>query len=230
MQSIAEDDISHLFNTPRATVQDLGSAATVQETYPAKAPAPKLPVSTGGEPMNRGLSRSSAGSHKHRATKATARKTRPKLATVIPKSDASELASYASAAAPQLQPGAGAQNSLTSISGWLGNASDYESYSPHFLSGLGPDALDMDAQSLFMGSTLDLSGDMAHQHVDPAQMRLDFDRCLANSPASANWDVLTDVDSHTSSPAASDRLSASMFGSSPETAESSPVLSGASPV
>ncbi|TDZ61606.1 hypothetical protein CTRI78_v004231 [Colletotrichum trifolii] len=200
--------------TPRGqgqTVEDMQSKWTAPATATTVAPV-------GGEPMRRGTSRSSAGSRKHRISKITSPKARPRMT---------------SSASSQVS----AQLSSMDITG---NASVFSTNGPQQTAQL------MDVNSYFIESEAGpvssqwfnsmivpdgLAGDM-NMHVVPAQMHLDHESSIGAHSPSASWNSFSPPESQLSSPAGSPEdmwLSAPLMSSPPHSEHVSPIIQSQSP-
>ncbi|KAK2050700.1 C2H2 transcription factor [Colletotrichum somersetense] len=202
--------------TPRGQGQ---ANEDMQSKWATAAPTATV-VPAGGEPMRRGTSRSSTGSRKHRISKVTSPKTRPRLT---------------SAASAQVS----AQLSSMDITG---NAAIFNGpqHSAQMMD-VNPYFLDTDTgavssqwfNSMELGMVPDgiSSGDL-NMHVVPAQMQLDPDSSLGAHSPSASWNSFSPAESHLSSPAGSTEdswLSAPLMSSPSHSEHVSPIIQSQSP-
>ncbi|OLN81480.1 hypothetical protein CCHL11_09055 [Colletotrichum chlorophyti] len=203
--------------TPRGqgqAVEDLQSKWT--------APAPATTVATvGGEPMRRGTSRSSAGSRKHRISKITSPKTRPRLSSAASSQVSSQLSSMDIAG----------NSAVFSTNGSQHNAHLMD-VNPYFL----------DADSSAVSSQWFNSMELAmvpsahaadlNMHIVPAQMQLNPDSSLGAHSPSASWNSFSPPESQLASPAGSPEdawLSAPLMSSPSHSEHVSPIIRSQSP-
>ncbi|OHE96045.1 C2H2 transcription factor [Colletotrichum orchidophilum] len=177
------------------------------------------PAPVGGEPMRRGTSRSSAGSRKHRISKVTSPKARPRMTA---------------AASAQVS----AQLSTMDITG---NATVYGSQPSAQIMDVNPYFLDTDTSavssqwfnSMELGMMPDgLPSGELNVHVVPAQMQLDPDSSLGAHSPSASWNSFSPAESHLSSPAGSTEdswLTAPLMSSPSHSEHVSPIIQSQSP-
>ncbi|CCF40736.1 C2H2 transcription factor, partial [Colletotrichum higginsianum] len=202
--------------TPRGqgqTNEDLQSKWTA--TTPATAVVP-----VGGELMRRGTSRSSAGSRKHRITKMTSPKTRPRMTSAASSQVSAQLSSMDITGNATVFNGSQHNAQLMDVNPYFLDTDTSAVSSQWFNSmelGIVPDGLP--------------SGDM-NMHVVPAQMQLDPDSSLGAHSPSASWNSFSPAESHLSSPAGSTEdswLSAPLMSSPSHSEHVSPIIQSQSP-
>ncbi|WYZ40130.1 hypothetical protein EsH8_IV_000471 [Colletotrichum jinshuiense] len=201
--------------TPRGQGQ---ATEDLQNKWAAAAPATSV-VPVGGEPMRRGTSRSSAGSRKHRITKITSPKTRPRM-TSASSQVSTQLSTMDITGNATVFSTNGTHNNgqLMDVNSYYLDA-DTSAVSPQWFSSM---ELGLPSQS----------GDLG-MHVVPAQMQLDPDSSLGAHSPSASWNSFSPPESQLSSPAGSTEdpwLSAPLMMSSPSHSEHvSPIIQSQSP-
>ncbi|KAF6839741.1 C2H2 transcription factor [Colletotrichum plurivorum] len=206
--------------TPRGqgqTVEDLQSKWT--------APAPATTVaSVGAEPMRRGTSRSSAGSRKHRITKITSPKARPRMTSSASSQVSAQLSTMDITGNATVFSTNGPQHSgqLMDVNSYFLDSDAGAVSSQWFNSmelGMVPDGLPSQAADMTM-------------HVVPAQMQLDPDSSLGAHSPSASWNSFSPPESQLSSPAQSPGevwLSAPLMSSPSHSEHVSPIIQSQSP-
>ncbi|KAI1173294.1 hypothetical protein F4777DRAFT_456560 [Nemania sp. FL0916] len=169
-------------------------------------------------PMGRVSSQSSSRSSKMRTIKAAPHKARPRILSTV--SQGQLISEFDMAAHP-------------SVDGYLlpDDAQSVTSSTMYYpLMGVGLPMDGLPADGISYSPSL-LASNLAHQHIDPANMQLNFDPSVAGNSPSASWSSLS-PESRLSSPGVpEDTWSSSVpMGSSPtHTNDSSPVMDGTSP-
>ncbi|EEY20912.1 conserved hypothetical protein [Verticillium alfalfae VaMs.102] len=149
----------------------------------------------GGEPMRRGLSRTSTGSHKHRITKPSS-----KTRMTAPSSQMSsrmsnmDITGNSSVFTPGTQPGAhlmDVNSSCLFLDSDASGVSSHMLYSGSGMSldlGMGPDGLPSPPTEVSL------------QHVIPTHIQLDHDASLTSHSPSGSWATFSPSESHMSGP------------------------------
>jgi hypothetical protein len=207
--------------TPRGDQNEAAEDFTSKWT----ASAATVVAPLGGEPMRRGTSRSSTGSHRQRTIKAS-HKVRPRLSSTLSQASSQLSSMDITGNTSAFQDGSQANAQLMDVNPYSFPDSDASSVSSHmFFPGLSVDLGNIPDGMQFSQAELSLS------HVVPAHMQLDPDTSLtANSP-STSWASFSPNGSRISSPGLSeDPWGPLPLTSSPsESLDSSPVLPGQSP-
>ncbi|OHW93527.1 hypothetical protein CSPAE12_07767 [Colletotrichum incanum] len=201
--------------TPRGQGQ---TTEDLQSKWTAAAPTTVVPV--GGEPMRRGTSRSSTGSRKHRITKVTSPKTRPRMTSAASSQVSAQLSSMDITGNATIFNGSQHSAQLMDVNPYFLDTDTSAVSSQWFNSmelGMVPDGLP--------------SGDL-NMHVVPAQMQLDPDSSLGAHSPSASWNSFSPAESHLSSPGGSTEdswLSAPLMSSPSHSEHVSPIIQSQSP-
>ncbi|KAI4862176.1 hypothetical protein F4820DRAFT_35045 [Hypoxylon rubiginosum] len=177
--------------------------------------ATEQPHAPAAEPMRRGSSRGSSGSHKNRTLKASAHKSRPRLLSTV--SQGSHMSSYDITGNPQMDA-------------YLLQDSDAHSVSSQMFYPTLPMSVNLTTDGLPYSPAV-LTPGMGQQHIDPTQMQLNYDaNFTGNSPAATTWSSLSPVESRISTPGLpEDAWSVPMDASPTRTNDSSPIMDGISP-
>jgi hypothetical protein len=206
-----DDDFHYTYghSTPRGQDQ----AESLEEAA-AQWITPEQPSATVAKSMRRVSSHSSSGSRKNRTIKASANKRRPKVLTAPQPSQLPDMD----------------LTGIAQVDAYLLSDSDTHSVSSQLYYQPATMSVGLATDGLPCSPAIPASG-MTQQHIDPAQMQLDFDPSLTgNSPTS--WSALSPVESRLSSPALPEDASAwsvGMDASPTHTSDSSPVIHGISP-
>nr|XP_036575332.1 C2H2 transcription factor [Colletotrichum truncatum]KAF6781890.1 C2H2 transcription factor [Colletotrichum truncatum] len=202
--------------TPRGQGQ---SVEDLQSKWTAPAPATTV-APVGGEPMRRGTSRSSTGSRKHRITKITSPKSRPRM-TSASSQVSTQLSSLDMTGNASVFSGPQPNGQLMDVNYFL--ESDAGAVSSQWFNsmelGIVPDGLPSQQADMTM-------------HVVPAQMQLDPDSSLGAHSPSASWNSFSPPESQLSSPAQSPEevwLSAPLMSSPSHSEHVSPIIQSQSP-
>lgn len=208
-----ESEFSFSFGhiTPRATGQD-----PVEDDISGKWMSAEENTAMVTEPMRRIASQSSTGSsHKNRTIKASSMKSRPRILSTV--SQGSHMSNFDITGNAQTDAYLLHDSDAQSVSSQM--------FYPNLPMGVGlvdglPFASDM------------LASGMGQQHMDPTQLRLDFDPSLTGNSPSASWsDSLSPIGgSRTSSPAITENPWSNVpVGSSSQGSTTSHVVSIHSP-
>ncbi|KAK1971861.1 C2H2 transcription factor [Colletotrichum sublineola] len=202
--------------TPRGQGQ---TTEDMQSKWATAAPTTTV-VSAGGEPMRRGTSRSSTGSRKHRISKVTSPKTRPRLTSAASSQVSAQLSSMDITGNAAIFNGPQHSAQMMDVNPYFLDTDTSAVSSQWFNSmelGMVPDGIP--------------SGDL-NMHVVPAQMQLDPDSSLGAHSPSASWNSFSPAESHLSSPAGSTEdswLSAPLMSSPSHSEHVSPIIQSQSP-
>jgi hypothetical protein len=226
------EDYVHLgHNTPRMDVPDATdnlrgkwTAASAADNKPTKvSKAAKPSKAPKAEAMRRAISKDSSGSHKHRTVKASSKKTRSRVHSVVSESSSHYSGLDVTGNAPAFDDAGLGNDNLMDPHQYLSQDLDTLSVSSH----MSPQVFGSGIMGLTPGPTLTYSADMEYsisQHVDPSATQI-FDPVPGNSPHS--FESRSSI-SRASSPGFPDDMwSAVPVGASPsETYGSSPEMVG----